>query len=273
MEQHVPLKYFRARECDPWNKTHSYQHILFLICPIISFFIGGLRSDCAPFIFISPLLYFLKNNRNSPLPAPQFFANGSTINEDQLGLNEDGVGPNNFVVYANNFDYLISIIIANVIWLPLFFYNFYYNGILYAVLYNFITFGTQSALITTTLFTQHLCEDIKLQKEYKQNDDWYKMQIEASTSIKKSPIQNWISFGINLQTEHHLFPSLNPLLLIKLQPIVQETSKEFGIQYNCFNSSYDALKSVFLQFKKLSINPSIDPIIDPSTNHVYKKLN
>jgi len=255
MEQHVPLQYFRVRECDPWNKSHSYQHILFLICPILAFFIGGLRLDCAPFIFISPFLNFLRKNRESPLPAPQFFASGSSIDEKKLNDNEDGVGPYNFVVFSKNIDYIISIIIANIIWMPLFFYNNYYRGIIYAIMYNFIIFATQSLIITTSLFTQHLCEDIKLQKDYKPDDDWYKLQIEASTTIIKSPISTWYAFGINLQTEHHMFPSLNPLLLIKIQPIVKTTAEEFGIQYNYFNGNYSALKSVYNQFKKLSEKP------------------
>jgi len=139
--------------------------------------------------------------------------------------------------------------------MPLFFYNNYYRGIIYAVMYNFIIFATQSLIITTSLFTQHLCEDIKLQKDYKPDDDWYKLQIEASTTIIKSPISTWYAFGINLQTEHHMFPSLNPLLLIKIQPIVKTTAEEFGIQYNYFNGNYSALKSVYNQFKKLSEKP------------------
>jgi hypothetical protein len=49
-----------------------------------------------------------------------------------------------------------------------------------------------------------------------------------------------------------MFPSLNPLLLIKIQPIVKTTAEEFGIQYNYFNGNYSALKSVYNQFKKLS---------------------
>ena len=65
----------------------------------------------------------------------------------------------------------------------------------------------------------------------------------------------WLTFAISLQTEHHMFPSLNPKCLIDIQPAVEQSAKEFGLQYNYFPTSAAATKSVYKQFQKLSVNP------------------
>jgi len=81
------------------------------------------------------------------------------------------------------------------------------------------------------------------------------MQVEASTSVHKTAFQMWQTFAISFQTEHHMFPALNPLLLIEIQPIVKKTSEEFGVQYNELLSERAALNSVYTQFQKLSVKP------------------
>jgi Fatty acid desaturase len=257
MEQHVPMKYFRIRESDPWKPIHQYQHIFYLTTPITSFFVGALRLDCAPWIFVSPFLSVLRQNKSSPAPAPQFFASGSNIEESKLSNSEDGVGPDNFVVYDTLSDTISSLLLSNIIWLPLFVHTWRYHGFVHAVLLNSITFGIQASIVTKSLLTQHLCEDIKLDSLYSQGDAWYDKQVEASTTIKKNSFIMWLTFAISFQTEHHMFPCMNPKLLLEIQPIVQQTAKEFGLQYNFFPSDMAATASVYKQFLKLSTEPII----------------
>lgn len=256
MEQHVPMKYFRIRESDAWKPIHKYQHLFYLTTPITSFFLGSLRLDCAPWIFVSPLLSGLRRNSNSVAPAPQFFASGSNVEESSLTKKDDGVGPENFVVYDTLSDTLSSLLLSNIIWLPLFIHTWKNHGFIHAVLLNSITFGIQASLVTKSLLTQHLCEDIKLDSSYSPGDAWYDKQVEASTSIKKNRFVMWLTFAISFQTEHHMFPCLNPKLLLEIQPIVEQTAKEFGLQYNFFPSDTAATVSVYKQFKKLSEKPS-----------------
>jgi len=255
MEQHLPLKFFRFRESDPWKPMHAYQHITYLLSPLFAFFIGGIRVDCAPFVFVSPLLGFLKYNRESPLPAPQFTASGSNISVEKLGTAEDGVGPNNFVVYSGIWDDILSLIISNVIWMPLFFYLWNQVGLVHAIAFPFVAFGTQGSFITRTLLTQHLSEDIILPSEYKPNDDWYAMQVEASTSVMASVYKTWATHAIELQIEHHMFPCLNAWLLRQIQCEVQRTAEEFGVQYNYFPNVNTVQKSLYKRFVNLSVKP------------------
>eukprot|EP01035_Chromulina_nebulosa_P017165 gene17165-22680_t len=257
MEQHVPLKYFRVRETDEWKPIHAYQHIFYLTTPITSFFVGALRLDCAPWIFAAPLLAKLRMNKESPAPAPQFFASGSNIEETGLKSYEDGVGPANFVVYDTPFDTFVSLTLANIIWLPLFVHTYRNHGFLQALLLNSISFGVQASIVTKSLLTQHLCEDIKLDPNYESNDDWYGKQVEASTSIVKNSFIMWMTFAISFQTEHHMFPALNPKLLLEIQPIVREVAEEYKLQYNFLPSDAEATKSVYRQFKKLGKKPLI----------------
>jgi hypothetical protein len=255
MEQHVPFKYFRVREQDPWRPVHAYQHWLYLTTPFTAFFLGAIRLDCAPFVFASPFLQFLRMNRESPMPAPQFFASGSNCQESDLTETHDGVGPDKFLLFDLPMDTIISMIISNVVWLPLFLWNFHRFGLVHAVLFNAFAFGMQGAMITRSLLTQHMCEDIVLQQDYSPGDCWYAKQVEGSTSIPKNPWLLWMQHAISFQTEHHMFPCMNPKLLCEVQPIVQQTSKEFKIQYNLVKGDYEASKQVYNQFKKLSVKP------------------
>ena len=99
MEQHAPFAYFRIRECDRWRPIHAWQHLIYLTTPFTAFFLGAIRLDCFPYICVSPFLSMLRNNRESPLPAPQFFASGSNALEADLPRDHDGVGPDKFVVF------------------------------------------------------------------------------------------------------------------------------------------------------------------------------
>ena len=255
LEQHVPLNFFRVRESDEWKPIHTYQHFLYLTTPLTAFIIGFLRLDCAPFIFLSPLLNALRSNRKSPMPAPQFFASGSNSPAESLSMNEDGVGPDKFVVFSTNTDTAISLFISNIVWLPLFVHTWSNHGLSRAVLLNGLAFGTQAMLVTKSLLTQHMCEDIQLKPIYSSTDDWYAMQVEASTTIKRPPVSLWLNFAISYQTEHHMFPSLNPWALTLVQPVVQKVAEEFKVKYHFLPSEVAAIKSVFRQFKRMAAKP------------------
>ena len=108
----------------------------------------------------------LRNNRESPLPAPQFFASGSNALEADLPRDHDGVGPDKFVVFDLDLDTIRSLILANIVWVPLFLYNWQVRGLFHAFMYPSIAFGMQAAIVTKSLLTQHICEDIKLESDY-----------------------------------------------------------------------------------------------------------
>jgi len=84
--------------------------------------------------------------------------------------------------------------------------------------------------------------------------DWAMLQILTSTNFAvKSPFWTHVSGGLNLQIEHHLFPSLIHTRLPDISPIVQQTCSEYGLCYEeqCYESFWTALFSNHEFIKKL----------------------
>ena len=51
-----------------------------------------------------------------------------------------------------------------------------------------------------------------------------------------------MSGGLNHQTAHHLFPDMAQGHYFWVTPLLKKTCKEFGIQYNCMMSFWEAWK-------------------------------
>lgn len=54
-----------------------------------------------------------------------------------------------------------------------------------------------------------------------------------------------------------MFPAANPKVIMALQPIVRQVSKEFNVKYHYFPSTKDAIKSVYAHFVELGKKPEI----------------
>lgn len=68
-------------------------------------------------------------------------------------------------------------------------------------------------------------------------DDWAAMQCQ--TSVNYSPGSWWmnhLSGGLSHQIEHHLFPGICHTNYVYIQPVVQETCREFGVPYQSASS-------------------------------------
>lgn len=64
-------------------------------------------------------------------------------------------------------------------------------------------------------------------------------------------ILSWLVGGLNFQVEHHLFPDICHVHYPAIAPIVQQTTKEFGLPYYAVDSFGDAVKSHFHMLKQL----------------------
>jgi len=153
-------------------------------------------------------------------------------------------------------DVAVSVVMANLVFLPVFANLALQFGFLKATLILSYTYGLQSAIIIRSLLLQHLSEDIILKPVMTPDDDWYAMQVEASTSICAPLGKRQFIYGIGYQIEHHMFPCMSPQLLHEVRPIVMATAKEFGVTYNGFANNAEAHKSVYKRFQQLSAKPS-----------------
>jgi fatty acid desaturase len=86
------------------------------------------------------------------------------------------------------------------------------------------------------------------------SSSWAVQQIESSNNFcPKSSLWYYLSNGLNLQIEHHLFPNINHCHLHKIQPIVQSICAEYGIQYKCYDRWYDVMHATLQWLQKLSV--------------------
>lgn len=61
---------------------------------------------------------------------------------------------------------------------------------------------------------------------------WAAEQVESSNNFcTDSTFWYYLSNGLNMQIEHHLFPGLNHCHLHRIQPVVQATCEEYGVKY------------------------------------------
>eukprot|EP00543_Licmophora_paradoxa_P011170 CAMPEP_0202479434 /NCGR_PEP_ID=MMETSP1360-20130828/94983_1 /ASSEMBLY_ACC=CAM_ASM_000848 /TAXON_ID=515479 /ORGANISM="Licmophora paradoxa, Strain CCMP2313" /LENGTH=300 /DNA_ID=CAMNT_0049106763 /DNA_START=547 /DNA_END=1446 /DNA_ORIENTATION=- len=68
-------------------------------------------------------------------------------------------------------------------------------------------------------------------------NSWAAAQVETSNNFASgSHLWHILSNGLNLQIEHHLFPGLNHSHLWRIAPVVEETCREFGVNYKCYKS-------------------------------------
>ncbi len=79
--------------------------------------------------------------------------------------------------------------------------------------------------------------------EHKQWDiEWAALQVRTSVDYKhNSWLMAFMCGALNYQTEHHLFPSVSQYLYPQIAPIVMQTCKEFGVQYNYIPTFTEAL--------------------------------
>ena len=84
-------------------------------------------------------------------------------------------------------------------------------------------------------------------------NSWAVAQVETSNNFAPdSLLWHFLSNGLNLQIEHHLFPGLNHGHLHLIVPVVRKTCEEFGVQYKCYDSWLDVMKIHLAWYEKLS---------------------
>lgn len=86
---------------------------------------------------------------------------------------------------------------------------------------------------------------------------WAVAQVESSNNFcPQSFLWHFLSNGLNLQIEHHLFPALNHCHLPRIQPVVQTTCAEFGVAYKSYDSWKSLMNATLKWLKQLSDEPA-----------------
>ena len=100
--------------------------------------------------------------------------------------------------------------------------------------------------VTSLAETYHVGQDGMV------HEDWAATQVTGSSNFAPgSWFWNQLSGGLNHQTEHHLFPTICHLHYYKIQPIVEQCAKEYGIRYNSYNTFWEAVVGHFTLLKEM----------------------
>ena len=82
--------------------------------------------------------------------------------------------------------------------------------------------------------------------------NWHVHQLHTTSDFaRNNKLLGWYIGGLNFQIEHHLFPNICHIHYNKIAPIVEQTAKEFGIDYNLKSSFIAAFYSHILRLKEL----------------------
>jgi fatty acid desaturase len=84
-------------------------------------------------------------------------------------------------------------------------------------------------------------------------NSWAVQQIETSNNFcPDSAMWHFLSNGLNLQIEHHLFPGINHCHLHLIQPTVQAVCEEHGVCYKSYGSWSEVMGATLDWLDKLS---------------------
>jgi len=103
------------------------------------------------------------------------------------------------------------------------------------MLYPWMTaFGFGGFMLAAMFIVSHNTDHVKEMEAPDINGDWAKQQICTSTSWG-GELGSFLSGGLNLQIEHHLFPGMAHHLYPAAQKIVKEECAKEGIRYNGYS--------------------------------------
>jgi linoleoyl-CoA desaturase len=84
------------------------------------------------------------------------------------------------------------------------------------------------------------------------NSEWAIHEIKTTANFAtENRITSWLVGGLNFQIEHHLFPQISHVHYSALSKIVRKQCELFGLPYNCYRSTWQALYSHIRLMRKL----------------------
>ena len=86
--------------------------------------------------------------------------------------------------------------------------------------------------------------EFKTIDDSKVEEEWMIHQIQSTANFAtKNKVLTWLLGGLNFQVEHHLFPKISHVHYPAINRLVQQTCKEYNIQYVEFKSFWSAFKA------------------------------
>lgn len=121
------------------------------------------------------------------------------------------------------------------------FFPFFFLGFYHALTVSLLSNAVASLIVVLQITVNHEVPEC-MAKLPDEKIDWGIHQVLTSHDYSvKSPFWLHASGGLNMQIEHHLFPSLHYVHYHDVAKIVSEACKEYNLPYNTSTSLFDAL--------------------------------
>jgi len=215
-----PKSIIRLCEHDPLKKIHKYQYIY-------AFFFYGLMTFSKLLTDIAQLIDFNKKG----------------ITKEQ-GYNPTGEVIKLILTKILYFSIILGLpfLLLDLSW--------------WQILIGFMTLHITAGMIMSTVFQMaHVVEGTQQPLPNKKGvieNEWVVHQLQTTSDFgRKNKIMNWYIGGLNFQIEHHLYTNVCHIHYPKIAPIIEQTAREFGFDYNLKPTFVSALRSHQKRLKEL----------------------
>jgi linoleoyl-CoA desaturase len=107
--------------------------------------------------------------------------------------------------------------------------------------------------------------DFPLESEpARMNTPWAVHQVETTVDFaRESRVASWLLGGLNFQIEHHLFSRICHVNYAAIAPVVEQTCREFGVEYKHNKTLLSAVRSHYNWLRAMGRAPipaSVGPV-------------
>merc|ERR1712192_55614 len=118
-----------------------------------------------------------------------------------------------------------------------------------SLILTFLLVPTACGMILTFVFVlSHNFEGVDREPCHNSETDWYKAQVETSSSYGGFCAM-FCTGGLNFQIEHHLFPRMSSWHYPRIAPVVKKCCEDYGVTYSYYPYIWDNMLSTFSYMK------------------------
>ena len=121
--------------------------------------------------------------------------------------------------------------------------------------FYFLVSAVLGLVLSVVFQLAHVVENMKFHEQPVDGtieQEWSIHQIESCADFApRNKLLNWYLGGLNLQTIHHLYPNICHVHYSALQPIVEQTCKDFGVRYTVMKSFREGVASHYRWLKQM----------------------
>jgi len=136
-----------------------------------------------------------------------------------------------------------------------------------------LSVGMANLTIVLCFHLSHVNESNALHARFQEGGDWGAHQLLTSSNFNGTlGALCYITGMLEMQIEHHLFPSLSYENQLKIKPVVQQCAKDFGLPYYEYSSAYHGIAGHLYHMHQLAWADTPAPLAVPAKQGVNVPL-